>query len=277
MKKLLALCLTAILCLCCLASCDLLTPTIERFIPNEQIASVEIKTLNYETGIEEITEKYVLSAEQSNEIKSLLNEITYVKRYNILQEKWTFLNDVKYVFTFETQKVVLSENHVYIYDINDALLKHVEFNSSTFNDYLEEINDVLQSGEEVCEHIWDEGVEVEGGNGGYVMEYTCTLCGNKQRETITIIPPSGASRSITYQSESTKELLMEGFAPISAKSGDTVVLRTNPLMDADLTFYANGVRITQTYADYDYWEYVFIMPDEDVVITHEITDGFLPD
>ena len=54
------------------------------------------------------------------------------------------------------------------------------------------------------------------------------------------------------------------------------MLRTSPLMDAELAFYANGVKLTQTYADSDYWEYVFTMPDEDVAITHEITDGFLP-
>ena len=145
MKKLVALCLTAVLYLCCLTSCGFFTPTIERFIPDEQIASVEIKTTNYETGIDEITEKYVLSADQSNEIKLLLKEITYAKRYNILQEKWTYFNDVQYIFTFETQKVCLSENHIYIYDSNDTLIKHVEFNSSTFNDYLEQINGVLEN------------------------------------------------------------------------------------------------------------------------------------
>ena len=145
MKKFLALCLTVVLCLCCLASCGLLTSKIERFIPNEKIMSVEIKTADYETGIDEITEKYVLTDEQGDEIKSLLNEITYTKRYNILQETWTYFNDVQYIFTFETQKVCLSENHIYIYDSNDTLRKHVEFNFSTFNDYLEKINEVLDT------------------------------------------------------------------------------------------------------------------------------------
>ena len=42
---------------------------------------------------------------------------------------------------------------------------------------------------EKCNHKWDNGIEVDGGNGAYVMEYTCSLCGDKQRETITIIPP----------------------------------------------------------------------------------------
>lgn len=42
-----------------------------------------------------------------------------------------------------------------------------------------------------CEHQWDDGIEVEGGSGAYVMEYTCALCGEKRRETIMIIPPEG--------------------------------------------------------------------------------------
>lgn len=81
--------------------------------------------------------------------------------------------------------------------------------------------------------------------------------------------------SISYQDADTERLLMDGYAPKRAKPGDTVVLRTGPIMDADLDFYANGVKLENTHNDSDYWEYVFIMPDEDVVITHEISDGFL--
>lgn len=39
------------------------------------------------------------------------------------------------------------------------------------------------------EHTWDDGVEVEGGYGAYLMEYTCTVCGKKTQSIITIIPP----------------------------------------------------------------------------------------
>lgn len=42
---------------------------------------------------------------------------------------------------------------------------------------------------EECSHSWDEGVEIEGGAGAYIMEYTCLLCGEKHSETIMIIPP----------------------------------------------------------------------------------------
>lgn len=38
-------------------------------------------------------------------------------------------------------------------------------------------------------HQWDEGREIEAGNGGYVMKYFCELCGKFKEETITIIPP----------------------------------------------------------------------------------------
>ena len=81
------------------------------------------------------------------------------------------------------------------------------------------------------------------------------------------------SYSIRYESE-TAELLIDGYAPTEAKPGNTVVLRTHPIMDADLVLYANGVKLIQTYADSDFWEYIFTMPNEDVVITHDIIGGF---
>ena len=85
------------------------------------------------------------------------------------------------------------------------------------------------------------------------------------------------SYSISYESKTTEQLLIDGFAPTKAKPGNTVVLRTNPIIDADLSFYANDVKLIQTHADSDYWEYIFTMPDENVVITHEIVgDGPAP-
>ena len=84
------------------------------------------------------------------------------------------------------------------------------------------------------------------------------------------------THSISYSDSETERLLMDGYAPTKASPGDTVVLRTGPIMDADLDFYANGVKCKQTHADSDYWEYVFTMPDEDVVITSDIIGGFEP-
>ena len=85
-----------------------------------------------------------------------------------------------------------------------------------------------------------------------------------------------AKYSITYADKETERLLHDGYVPRRANPGDTVVLRAGPIMDADLYFYANGVQIENTHNDSDYWEYTFIMPDEDVVITHDIIGGFGP-
>ena len=84
---------------------------------------------------------------------------------------------------------------------------------------------------------------------------------------------NAGSHSISYASDQMESLLLDGFAPKSANPGDTVVLRTGPIMDADLVFYANGAKLTQTHSDSDYWEYTFTMPNEDVVITHDIVGG----
>ena len=85
-----------------------------------------------------------------------------------------------------------------------------------------------------------------------------------------------AKYSITYADKETEKLLHDGYVPRRANPGDTVVLRAGPIMDADLYFYVNGVQIENTHNDSDYWEYTFIMPDEDVVITHDIIGGFGP-
>ena len=83
------------------------------------------------------------------------------------------------------------------------------------------------------------------------------------------------SHSISYADKGTERLLHDGYAPKRANPGDTVVLRAGPIMDADLDFYANGVKLENTHNDSDYWEYTFIMPDEDVVITHKMSGGFI--
>ena len=38
-------------------------------------------------------------------------------------------------------------------------------------------------------HKWDDGREIESGNGGYVIKHVCKLCGKSNEQIITIIPP----------------------------------------------------------------------------------------
>ena len=56
-------------------------------------------------------------------------------------------------------------------------------------------NNQQTTNEETCKHIWDDGIEVESGTDAYLkdaylMEYTCTICGEKDQQIITIIPPN---------------------------------------------------------------------------------------
>ena len=79
--------------------------------------------------------------------------------------------------------------------------------------------------------------------------------------------------SISYSGEMTEGLIKDGYKPTFARAGDTVAIRTGRIIDANLSLYANGVECKQTYAGSEYWEYVFTMPDEDVVITSDIFGG----
>lgn len=61
------------------------------------------------------------------------------------------------------------------------------------------------------EHTWSDGVEVESVNGGYVMEYTCTVCGKKHQEIIVIIPstPVVNNNLLFTIEDKTKELVKQ--------------------------------------------------------------------
>ena len=109
---------------------------------------------------------------------------------------------------------------------------------------------------------------------GKCLDTTCdeSACVEKC-EGHSVTPPTN-EYSISY--EGLDGWLLEGYSPDSAKEGDTVILRTDPIIDAELELYVNGVKINQTHADYDYWEYVFTMPGEDVTVTKKVIEGFLP-
>ena len=55
--------------------------------------------------------------------------------------------------------------------------------------------------------------------------------------------------------------------PPKAKPGDTVELRTEVLVDADIHVYVDGKEIRKTHYDSDYWGYSFDMPEKDVEVT----------
>ncbi len=78
------------------------------------------------------------------------------------------------------------------------------------------------------------------------------------------------ARSIRYANDETKSFLVDDHSPKWAKPGETVVLRAYPIIDASLMLYVNGAAITNVKSDFEYWEYTFTMPDEDVVISYKV-------
>lgn len=55
--------------------------------------------------------------------------------------------------------------------------------------------------------------------------------------------------------------------PTSAKAGETVEIKTEVLIDADLHLYVDGQEIDKTHYDSDYWGYSFVMPQKSVQVT----------
>lgn len=97
-------------------------------------------------------------------------------------------------------------------------------------------------------------------------------------ENISTAPsdPPATSEAITvpqFQITYSPEVVLSiahAYRPICADAGDIITLRTGPVMDADLNLYYNNIKIEQTHAGSDYWEYQFIMPAENVYITNKI-------
>ena len=104
--------------------------------------------------------------------------------------------------------------------------------------------------EEDCNHQWDAGVEVEGGNGGYVMEYTCMLCGDKKRETITIIPEANHFIRNQAGAEWLCEITAEGIAEIKMISGGGGPLP--PVSKTHISSSINDAVISSIFEEY-YW------------------------
>lgn len=102
---------------------------------------------------------------------------------------------------------------------------------------------------ENCEHVWDAGVEVEGGNGGYVMEYTCSICGSKHRETIMITPPENHFLRNQAGCEWLNEISAEDIIEIKTISGAVGVAPGSPNFISSSTDEAVIARIFEAY----YW------------------------
>ena len=259
MKKLITLCLLISLCLCCFASCngayqentwfaeekltdclvsDLPKVTKESVNHNDENVFVSFTDDEFKAYVESVYD-YLRSQEfkyfgtRGEEKDSLAGMLT-TYYFKPATELSEFYVDSAYRFVYSDGSV--DENGDLIFSmiyIYDYETRNLGYDSKRFS-----YNTVIK----LC-------YKSEAPLGGF---YTLR------------------SYAIIYE---TTEAFKDGFMPTEAKAGDTVVLRTGRIIDADLDLYANGVKCTQTHADSDYWEYVFTMPECDVVITSDIIGG----
>ena len=94
------------------------------------------------------------------------------------------------------------------------------------------------------------------------------------------IKPAGSVKSYSVTVEDGDKFLYENLNR-KYKEGEQVVVKTHMLTDASLIVYVNGKSLgseeaIKTGDRYTHWEYYFTMPSEDVTITFEVKDGFLP-
>ncbi len=271
MKQLFALCLTVVLCLCCLASCSSAHKA-NTWFSDEKLTECLVGDLP------PITKAYV---NHNNE--DIYVRFTTAERESFVAAVFEYLKsqDFKYFGTRGEQKDTLAGALTTYYF--EPATELPEFYVSGAYKFVYSDGTVDEDGKPIfcIISIYDyETKTLEYGTKDFSYNTLITIRYKSEAPLsgfYVLNDNTGSEFSINYGSDRTAELLMDGFAPAKAKSGDTVVLRTHPIMDADLAFYANGTKLTQTHADSDYWEYIFTMPNEDVVITHEITDGFLPD
>ena len=94
------------------------------------------------------------------------------------------------------------------------------------------------------------------------------------------VKPAGSVKRYSVTVEGGDKFLYENLSR-KYKEGEQVVVKTHMLTDVSLIVYVNGKSLgsekaIKTGDRYTHWEYYFTMPSEDVTITFEVKDGFLP-
>lgn len=285
MKKLLVLCLTVVLCLCCLASCgsahkenewfseekltnclvgDLPTITKDYVNHNDGDIYVRFTAREREAYIASVFE-YLKSQDfkylgtRGEQVGTLAGTFT-TYCFKPATELSEFYVSGSYKFVYSDGALDEYGDPIFcILTIYDYEAKNLEYGTKNFAyntlitiRYKSEapLSGLYVLKEEECNHEWDHGVEVEGGNGGYVMEYTCTLCGDKKRETITIIPEANHFIRNQTGAQWLCEITAEDIAEIKMISGGGGPLP--PVSKTHISSSRNDAVISSIFEEY-YW------------------------
>ena len=105
--------LTLSVCVVIFSSCALFGGKIKDKLPDEEVVSIERVTVDATNGGEETA--VALSTDKWDTFFGIIEELEYVKFYNILGVKQIPLDEVFYVITYETYKIEFSEHRITFY------------------------------------------------------------------------------------------------------------------------------------------------------------------
>ena len=303
MKKLLALCLTVVLCLCCLASCS------NSYSKNE-FFSEEFLTRNKLSDIPVPPHVDSSVIQYGNILYLNLTKDEYGQFVSDLLEYLREKEDIFYL-GYSVRSGLVAEMMPFdeIAPITDSYSasrdSHRIFfstsNGMDDNNYLDdpvEIEIIRKSGElnfenyeyntlisirdgysahaqwNLCgaEHTYDEGIAyIVPGSDRTSTEYTCVNCGGTD---LSDFIGDMKIYSITIEDTEADYYIID--RPKEGVSGVIYRIRTRRITDADLKFVVNGTEISPREADDGNLIYEFVMPCEDIVITTEVVINTVP-
>lgn len=297
MKKLLALCLTVVLCLCCLASCrnsyskneffsdELLTQnklTDMPAPPHVDSSVIQYGNILYLNLTKDEYESYVGDLLKYLQAKEDIYYLGYSVGSGLVAEMMPFdeiapITD-SYSVQGDSHKLFFSTSNGI--DDNNYLNDPVEieiirksgklnFDNYEYNTQISILDGYSAHAQwNLCgaEHTYDEGVEYKiAGSKRTITEYTCVNCGSTD---LSDFIGDMKIYNITIEDTDADHCIID--RPTEGVSGTIYRIKTQKIIDADLKFVVNGTEIYPRETEDGKWIYEFVMPCEDIVITTEI-------
>lgn len=295
MKKILILCLMAVFCLCCLASCQNSYKENE-FFSNEFLDLSKLTDMPVPPNVDSSVMQYdnilylnVTKDEYENYMADLLEYLKakkdiYYLGYSIGKHLWAEMMPYHEIAPITDSYSVSDDSHDIFFSVennlgnNDFLdtpfkIRIVRSSGKlNFNDYEYNTQICIYDGYSAAarwnlcgaEHTYDEGIEyLVPGSDRTITEYTCVNCGSTELSDFI-----GDMKFYNITIEDAENCIID--PPSEGVSGVIYRINAHKIIDADLKFIVNGTEIYPRETDDGKWVYEFIMPCEDIVITTEV-------
>ncbi len=297
MKKLLALILTVVLCLCCLASC-VGSYSKNEFFSSEMLIQNKLSDMPIPPNVDfsvlkqgKVLYLNLTKHEYEQYIEDLLGYLRnkkdiYYLGYSIgsglVGEMMPYTEIAPITDYYDTKE----DGHRFIFSTEDRLGNwdllpspveiivtrksgQLKFENYEYNTIIS-IYDGYQAAAmwNLCgaEHTYDEGIEYKiAGSDRTITEYTCVHCGSTKSSDFI---GDMKSYKVTIEDTDADHYIID--RRDSVISGVIVGFKTQKIIDADLKFVVNGTRIYPRETEDGKWVYEFVMPPEDIVIVTDI-------